>query len=114
MLCILSTGLSAKDWARFCGHEQLVPLLTSQEQSEDEIEAQLHRLQAQLESRRANKLPPTAPSASTPLPPTPLVNSEAASDAHAEMASEAVMQPELSLSHAQNLYATEDFLRPSS
>ena len=99
MLRIVSTGLSAKDWARFCGHEQLVPLLTSLEQSEDEIEAQLHRLQAQLESRRANKLPPPAPSASTPPPPTPPVHGEAASEAHAEMSSgapksEAVMQAE--------------------
>ena len=38
-------GLTAKDWARFCGHEELVQLLTPTEKSEEEIQAELERLQ---------------------------------------------------------------------
>ena len=39
------TGLTAKDWARFCGHEDLVEILTPSEKTEDEIMAELDRLQ---------------------------------------------------------------------
>ena len=42
---LLTIGLTAKDWARFCGHEGLVDLLTPSEKSEHEIMAELDRLQ---------------------------------------------------------------------
>ena len=40
-----TTGLTAKDWSRFCGHEDLVDLLTPSEKSEHELLAELERLQ---------------------------------------------------------------------
>ena len=40
-----TTGLTAKDWSRFCGHEDLVDLLTPSEKSDHELLAELDRLQ---------------------------------------------------------------------
>ena len=44
----LTSGLTAKDWARFCGHEDLVEILTPSEKTEHEIMAELDRLQVRV------------------------------------------------------------------
>mmetsp|Transcript_31344 Transcript_31344/g.49094 ORF Transcript_31344/g.49094 Transcript_31344/m.49094 type:complete len:219 (+) Transcript_31344:208-864(+) len=48
-------GLTAGDWARFCGHEKLAETLAPSPQTEEDILAEVERLQAKLAAQREQK-----------------------------------------------------------